>query len=109
MAVFKIARYSVKLGSIDEVESAIQEFARYVGSNLEDSTWTTYRRTDKPGEYVSLIQARDEEADQHHRNAPGTKRFVEVLYPNVVGEVEFTDYALLATSTDMAGGENDMP
>ena len=98
MPIHKLARYEVRPEARPEVERAIQEFAAYVKAELRDSTWTTYRDRQNPNRYVTLIWAENEAADERHRNAPGTKRFVEVLYPRLVGQVEFTDYELLATS-----------
>lgn len=98
MSVFKIARYEVRPEAREEVERAIQEFAAYVRAELGDSSWVTYRDKQNPNRYVSLISADDEAADERHRKAPGTKRFVEVLYPRLVGPVEFTEYEPFATS-----------
>lgn len=98
MPVFKIARYEVQPEAREEVERAIQEFAAYVRAELRDSSWVTYRDKKNPNRYVSLISADDEAADERHRKAPGTKRFVEVLYPRLVGQVEFTEYEPFATS-----------
>ena len=96
--IFKIARYEVRPEARDEVERAIHEFASYVQAELAGSSWTTYRDRDNPNRYVSFISADDEEADERHRKAPGTRRFVEVLYPRLVGGVEFTDWELVAAS-----------
>ena len=98
MPVFKIASYEVRPEAREEVERAIQEFAAYVRAELQDSSWVTYRDKKNPNRYVSLISADDEAADERHRQAPGTKRFVEVLYPRLAGLVEFTEYEPFATS-----------
>ncbi|HXV71633.1 MAG TPA: hypothetical protein VEB69_09545, partial [Acidimicrobiia bacterium] len=98
MAVIKIARYEVAPGSTDAIESAIVEFADYVQRKLGDSSWTTYRDRYDPTRYVSVIIADDEEADRRHREASGTVEFAEKLYPNVIGDVVFTEYDLVASS-----------
>jgi quinol monooxygenase YgiN len=99
MPVFKIARFRIRPESREAVEQAMREFAKYVAFELTGSSWVTYRDAKDPDRYVSLISADDEDADLRHREATGTQRFVDALYPNVVGEVEFTDYSEVAAST----------
>jgi quinol monooxygenase YgiN len=98
MPIFKIARYEIRPEARAQVERAIDEFAAYVRAELPDSTWTTYRETHDRNRYISIITAETAAADERHRTAAGTVRFVEALYPNVVGNVEFTDYELAADS-----------
>ena len=98
MSIFKIARYEIRPEARAQVEAAIAEFAAYVGAELAGTTWATYRDAGDPHRYVSIITAESPEADRRHREAPGTRRFVDALYPTVVGDVEFTDYELLADS-----------
>jgi quinol monooxygenase YgiN len=98
MPIFKIARYEIRPEARSQVERAIQEFADHVRAELHGSSWMTYRDAKNRNAYVSIITADTAEADDRHRNSPGTKRFVEALYPNVIGSVEFTDYELVAGS-----------
>jgi quinol monooxygenase YgiN len=99
MPVFKIARYEVRPEERAHVERAIHEFATFVRTRLPDSSWVTYRDRTNPNRFVSLISAEDEAADERHRNAEGTRAFVEALYPRLAGEVEFADYELVASSS----------
>jgi quinol monooxygenase YgiN len=98
MPIFKIARYQVKPEARDAVEQAMREFAAHVAFELQGTTWVTYQEAGAPDRYVSIITAETEEDDRRHRDSAGTKKFVEALYPNVVGEVAFTDYAPVASS-----------
>jgi quinol monooxygenase YgiN len=98
MPIFKIARFEVRADAHDEVERAMREFAAHVGAELPDSSWVTYRDARHPNRYVSLISADNADADARHRSSPGTRRFVDALYPHVVGEVEFIDYDCVADS-----------
>lgn len=100
MSIFKIARYEIRPEAREKVEAAIAEFAAYVAAELAGTTWTTYREAGNPCRYISIITAESAEADQLHREAPGTRKFVDALYPNVAGEVEFTDYELVAASRE---------
>ena len=101
MPVYTIARFQVRPEAREQAERAMHEFASYVRQELDDSSWTTYRDPKSPASYLSVIRADNPAADQRHRNAPGTKAFVDVLYPLVIGEVEFTQYELV-TSSDLA-------
>jgi len=101
MPVFKLARFQVRPEAREQAERAMHEFATYVRTELDDSSWTTYRDPKAPMHYLSLIIADSPAADDRHRNAPGTQKFVAELYPLVVGEVEFTQYELV-TSSDLA-------
>jgi quinol monooxygenase YgiN len=101
MPVFKLARFQVRPEAREQAERAMHEFATYVRKELDDSSWTTYRDPKSPTHYLSLIIADSPAADDRHRNAPGTKAFVDALYPLLVGDVEFTQYDLV-TSSDLA-------
>lgn len=101
MAVFKMARFEVRPDARGDAERAMHDFASYVRKELPDSSWTTYRDRQAPNHYISVIIADDAEADDRHRNAPGTQAFVAALYPLVVGNVQFTEYELV-TSSDLA-------
>jgi len=96
--IFKIARFEVRPEEQQAAEQAMREFAQYVQEQLEGSDWATYREKANPCRYVSLISIVDEKSDEWHRRAPGTRRFVDMLHPKLVGEVEFTDFELVATS-----------
>lgn len=98
MPIFKIARYEIRSEARVEVERAIREFALYVGLELEDSSWVTYRERANPNRYVSLIVAEDEEAEGRHRTDQGTADFTRILHPRLVGDVEVSEYVLVASS-----------
>ena len=98
MPVFKIARFAVRPDARDEVERAMREFALFVGLELEDSSWTTYRDRRNPNAYVTLITAEDADAVEHQRTAGGSVQFARVLGPRLLTEVETREYELVATS-----------
>ena len=98
MATFHITRFQVHPEARDEVERAMREFALYVGLELEDSSWTTYRDRRRPGVYVAVITAENLDAADHQRTASGSVQFARILGPRLVGEVETREYELVATS-----------
>src|SRR5215831_20059888 len=98
MTVFKIVRFAVRPDACSEVEQAMREFALYVGLELEDSSWTTYRDRRNPNVYVALITADDEDAAQHQRTAGGSVQFARALQTRLLTDVETREYELVATS-----------
>ena len=98
MPVFKIARFAVRPDARDEVEQAMREFALYVGLELEDSSWTTYRDRRNPNVYLTLITADDDDAAEHQRTAGGSVQFARVLHSRLLTDVESREYEMVATS-----------
>ena len=98
MPVFKICRFAVRPDGRAEVEQAMREFALYVGLELEDSSWTTYRDRKNPNVYVTLITADDHDAAEHQRTAGGSVQYARVLQTRLLTDVETRDYELVATS-----------
>src|SRR5215472_13584145 len=98
MPVFKIVRFAIRPDACTEVEQAMREFALYVGLELEDSSWTTYRDRRNPNVYVTLITADDEDAVKHQRTASGSVQFARVLQTRLLTDVDTREYELVATS-----------
>ena len=98
MPIFKIARFEIRPEARLEVERAIREFALYVGLELEDSSWVTYRERENPNRYVSLISSSDAEADSLQRTDQGTADFARILHPRLLGQIDLEEYELVASS-----------
>ena len=98
MPVFRIVRFAVRPDARDDVERAMREFALYVGLELEDSSWTTYRDRKNPNVYLTLITADDQDAAEHQRTAGGSVQFARVLQTRLLTDVETREYELVATS-----------
>jgi len=98
MPVFRISRFAVRPDSRGDIEQAMREYALYVGLELEDSTWTTYRDRRNPNVYVTVVMSEDEDAAEHQRTAGGSVQFARVLSTRLLTDVETRDYELVATS-----------
>jgi hypothetical protein len=98
MPVFRIVRFAVRPDARVEVEQAMREFALYVGLELEDSSWTTYRDRKNPHVYVTLVTGDDDHAVEHQRTAGGSVQFARVLQARLLTDVETREYELVATS-----------
>src|SRR5262249_43664146 len=98
MPVFRILRFAVRPDARTDVEQAMREFALFVGLELEDSSWTTYRDRRNPNSYVTVITADDERAVEHQRTAGRSVQYARVLGSRLLTDVETRDYELVATS-----------
>ena len=98
MPVFKIVRFAVRPDARTDIERAMREFALYVGLELEDSSWSTYRDRRNPNVYVTLIHADDQDAAEHQRTASGSVQFARALSSRLLTDVETREYELVATS-----------
>jgi hypothetical protein len=98
MPVFRIVRFAVRPDARVEVEQAMREFALFVGLELEDSSWTTYRDRRNPHVYVTVVTADDDDAAEHQRTAGGSVQFARVLQARLLTDVETREYELVATS-----------
>jgi hypothetical protein len=98
MPVFRIVRFAVRPDARVEVEQAMREFALFVGLELEDSSWTTYRDRRNPNIYVTVVTADDDDAAEHQRTAGGSVQFARVLQARLLTDVETREYELVATS-----------
>lgn len=88
--IHKMVRFTVEPGQVASVEGAIREFVAAVAENEPETTYRTYRRGDSRA-FVHVMAFPDEQAEERHRNAPYTERFVEELYPRCRKEPEFEE------------------
>jgi quinol monooxygenase YgiN len=62
------------------VERAIKEFVRAVARNEPATRYVAYKHATRSS-YVHDMTFTDASAEDRHRNAPYTKKFIDVLYP----------------------------
>ena len=96
MAVYKLARFTVRAEAQPAAERAMHDFASYVRNNLPAYQWTTYRETGAPARYVALIRVGDSAED-----ITASKAFDKALGPHLDGPPELTEWELV-TSSDLA-------
>ncbi len=103
MRLYKTARYRVKPEKVTEVEKAMDEHAARLKERFPDFLWWTIKDKENPTLYLTLIIAPDEKTNQQASDSDGTRKFVAVLYPNLIGEVEWTDWEPVAYTTALSG------
>lgn len=86
--IHKMARFTVKPEQLGQVERVIREFVEAVDENEPDTIYRAYRRGDSRA-FLHFMAFPDAEAEERHREAPYTHRFVEKLYPKCEMEPEF--------------------
>ncbi len=96
MKLYKTARYKVKPEKIDIVEKARHEHAAHFTEQFPGILWWTVKDKEDPTRYLSLIIVTDEATNEKASESEGTAKFVDVLYPNLIGEVEWTDWEPVA-------------
>jgi quinol monooxygenase YgiN len=93
------ARFTVRPGALDRCKQAIAEFVEYVKEH-EPGThlYASLQAAENETEFLHYFIFEDEAAEETHRTSEGVKRFTDILYPELQGDVEFTRYTLLATT-----------
>ena len=99
MPIYKTASFLVRAGSLDRCTEAVREFVTEM-QQTERGTQLYVSLQDQvnPHRFLHVFVFEDERAESIHRDAPATKRFTEKLHPELVGEVKFGDYSLVATT-----------
>jgi quinol monooxygenase YgiN len=87
----KTAQYQIKHEARAEVEHAIREFVTAV-AHAEPFTEYVALELEDGVSYLHLMGFPSEEAEQQHRAADYTRKFVDVLYPCCVAEPTFTGF-----------------
>ena len=99
MPIYKTANFLVRAGSLDRCTEAVRQFVDEI-QRTEPGTQLYVSLQDQlnPHRFLHVFIFADERAENIHRDAPATKRFTEILYPELIGEVKFGDYVLVATT-----------
>ncbi len=99
MPVYLTARFAVRPDAREICERAIREFVDYIqATEPETRLYTSLRQADDETSYLHYFVFEDEAARQRHANSEGVRRFTDVLYPECVAPVEFTEFRLVAST-----------
>ena len=99
MTIYMTAKFEVKEEAMDVCKQVIQEFVEDVRANEPDTLlYTSLQEKENPTHFLHYFIFRDEKARELHSNSDTVNRFTSILYPNLVGSVEFTEYAAFANT-----------
>ena len=100
--IYQLARYQVRPEALDRCLTAIREFVAYVRANEPGTLrYEVWQEPNDPTRFVHIFIFRDAEADRIHSESPQVKKFSSVLYPECLAPVEFTDYGLVVSNTEL--------
>jgi quinol monooxygenase YgiN len=91
------ASYLVRPGSTDRVMAAIREYADEMRrSEPGTTTYLSLQDAVNPHRFMHVMVFANESASDAHREAAITKRFTEKLAPELLSDVKFGDYDVVA-------------
>lgn len=100
MTIYMTAQWQCRPGAESEVEEALRQFVASIREN-EPATrvYTALQVADDPTRFMTYFIFEDEAAQSFHRSTDWVKRFTDIIYPENVEPIVFTEYRLIA-STD---------
>ncbi len=76
----RIASYRIKKDAQENVLTAIEEFVEAIEENEPGTIYSVYRHEDGRT-FTHFMSFPGEQAEESHKSAPYTKKFVDILYP----------------------------
>ena len=99
MSIHMTARFEVEKEALEVCKRAIQDFVDYVRTNEPGTIlYTSLEEKEHPGRFLHYFIFRDDRARELHSNSDAVNRFTNILYPNIVAPVEFTEFIVFATT-----------
>jgi quinol monooxygenase YgiN len=95
--IYQTARFQVRPKALDKCKQAIQEFVDYVRANEPGTLqYLAMQDTHDATRFLHVFIFVDAAARDCHASSDAVKRFTDVLYPNTLALVEFTEYNVVA-------------
>lgn len=97
MAVYQTGTYQVKQSVVPKVKQAIKELVRYVEAKEAGTLmYLAWQQKDDPTRFMHFFIFENAAAQTRHGESEAVRRFESIYSPELVGEVVFTDYELVA-------------
>ena len=99
MAIYMTARWKCRTGAEVKVAQALREFVAAVKENEPNTlVYTAFQEVTDPTSFMTSFIFADAAARDFHRSTAWVKRFTEVIYPENLEPVVFTEYTLIAST-----------
>ncbi|MBI4836775.1 MAG: hypothetical protein HY817_05985 [Candidatus Abawacabacteria bacterium] len=92
--IVKIARYSIREDTHSTVSAAIREFVQLIKQYEPDTYYEAFSLLDSL-DFIHVMKFPNAQAEQKHRFADYTQKFVAILYPLCAQLPVFTDCSLI--------------
>jgi quinol monooxygenase YgiN len=102
MPIYKTARFKIRPEAQKKCEQAIREFIEYIKANEPGTLlYSALQEAEDPTSFMHYFIFEDAEVEEIHRTSAGVKRFTDILYPETIDGVVFTNYSLVASTDKM--------
>ena len=101
MAIYMTARFEVRPEARAVCERAIRDFVEYVRLNEPQTRlYMSVQESADARRFLHFFIFETESAREAHSSSEAVKRFTDVLYPACTAPVEFTEYTLVASTSE---------
>ena len=102
MPIYMTAQWKCKPDSEEVVKKALREFVAAVKRNEPNTrVYTALQQADETTSFLTYFIFADQAAQAFHRSTDWVKRFTEVIYPENLEPVVFTEYELVASTDEI--------
>jgi quinol monooxygenase YgiN len=99
MPIYHTARFKIYPEAQEKVDEAIKAFIASIKANEPGTlSYIAFKEKDDPTSYITTFIFQDEAARDLHSDSPAVARFISVVYPETLAEMEFTEYTLVAST-----------
>ena len=99
MPIYQTARFQVRPEAVERAVQANRAYVSYIlGHEPGTLVYTVHQQQEDPTRFLNFMVFQDEAAREQHRSSEGVRRFTEVLYPELLAPVEFTEYTVVAST-----------
>ena len=98
MAIYMTAQWQCKPGAELKVKEALQRFVDSVKQNEPEARmYTALQKVEDKTSFMTYFIFENEAARSFHSSTEWVKRFTDVIYPESLEPVIFTEYRLIAS------------
>ena len=101
MAIAMTAQWQCRPGAESKTEEALRRFVAEIRKNEPGTRiYTALQEAEDASRFMTYFIFEDEAAQSFHRSTDWVRQFTDVIYPEAVEPVVFTEYRLVASTDD---------